>query len=82
MIEKMFTTMSPECARFYHKIFNRVLLNMHAVKHGYFDTLFCETTDEKVAHAWTKALPRIVEQMHVNTLKSLDKLKKNTPPEV
>ena len=80
MIQKMFSTMSPEGARFYHKIFNRVLLNMHAVKHGYFDTLFCETDDEKINRKWSAALPHIVKQLHVQTLQSFEEFKKNQAP--
>ena len=80
MIQKMFSSMSPEAAKFYHKVFNRVLLNMHAVKYGYFDTLFCEAKDDKVFVQWTKALPQIVNQMHVTTMQSFEAYKKQQPP--
>jgi hypothetical protein len=40
--------MSLDAAKFYHRVFNRVLLNIHAVRIGLFDTLFCETDDPKV----------------------------------
>lgn len=56
--------MSPAAALFYHRIFNRVLLNIYAVKNGLFPTLFCETEDPKIALRWSAALPTIVETMH------------------
>jgi hypothetical protein len=56
--------MSPEAARFYHRVFNRVLLNIHAVRTGLFPTLFCETDDPRIGLMWTEALPKIVETMH------------------
>jgi hypothetical protein len=62
--ERLFKSMSPEAAKFYHRVFNRILLNIHAVKIGLFPTLFCETDDPRVALRWSAALPTIVETMH------------------
>lgn len=61
--ERVFSTMPPECAKFYHRVFNEVLLNLHAVRHGYFDVLLCETDSAQVVHRWKQDAPRIVELM-------------------
>lgn len=63
MAEQIFTSMSPEAARFYQRLFNRVLLNMYAVQHGLFDTLLCDTKDEAVLRRWSKALPDVAMQI-------------------
>lgn len=63
MAEHIFKSMSPEAARFYQKVFNRVLLNMYAVQRGMFDTLLCDTDDPEVIARWSKALPSIAFQM-------------------
>ena len=73
MIERIFKSMSPEASKFYHKVFNRALLNMYAVKNGSFDTLFCETEDPRVLSRWKKALPGIVAKVQVK----IDEKKRN-----
>ena len=65
MPDRLFTNMTPAARQFYHRVFNRVLLNLHAVRTGLFDTLFCETEDPRVMGRWTTELPRIVEQIRV-----------------
>lgn len=64
MAGKLFTSMSPEAAKFYYRIFNRVQLNLYAVKAGLFPTLFCETDDPRVMVQWSESLPRIVETLY------------------
>lgn len=59
-MEKLFSSMSPEAAKFYHKIFNRTLLNIYAVRYGLFDILFCETEDPMIMVRWDKELPNII----------------------
>ena len=58
---KLFASMSPEAAKFYHRIFNRVILNTHAVRTGLFDTMFCDTEDPRLIGRWEAALPGILE---------------------
>lgn len=64
MPSRLFSLMTPAAASFYHKILNRVLLNLHAVKHGLFDTRFCETDDPRVFTRWTEAVPKIIQTMY------------------
>jgi hypothetical protein len=49
---------------FYAKIFSHCLFNVHAVRKGYFDTLFCETNDPTINIRWRAAVPKIIENMH------------------
>ena len=63
MNEKMFTSMPPDCRRFYQKIYNRAVLNLWAVRNGLFDTILCQTEDPNVTARWEAALPRIIAAM-------------------
>lgn len=63
--KKMFESMSPEGKRFYSRVFNTAVLNLHAVRTGLFDTLLCETEDPRVTIRWKKELPRIIEIMQI-----------------
>lgn len=67
----LFSTMSPEAKVFYHRLFNRVLLNAYAVKHGLFDTLFCQTEDPRVGIRWSEALPKIINAIHEKQMRGL-----------
>lgn len=61
MPQRLFTLMSPEGAKFYHRIFNRVILNIHAVRTGLFDTMFHQSEDPRLIARWEQALPSILE---------------------
>ena len=67
----LFASMSDDGRKFYNKVFNHVLLNIHAVRHGYFPVLFCETEDPKVIRFWKDSLPKIIEIMHAKNTKNL-----------
>lgn len=60
MTRKLFDSMNPESKRFYSKIFNTAVLNHHAVKRGWFDTLISESDDPKIMSRWREAVPQIV----------------------
>lgn len=62
--KRLFTHMTLESRRFYSPIFNRLLLNIHAVQTGTFDTLFCETEDPRITLRWEAALPHVVNAIH------------------
>ena len=68
MTRKLFESMDADSKRFYSKIFNTAILNIHAVKRGWFDTLLCETTDTKVLMRWKEAVPQIVLLVKVERL--------------
>jgi hypothetical protein len=70
MTRKLFDSMDPESKRFYSKIFNTAVLNIHAVKRGWFDTLICETDDARVLTRWKEAVPQIVLLVKVERLNS------------
>lgn len=61
--KKLFEGMTPDARRFYMRVINTAVLNLHAVGHGFFDTLLCETDDPRVARRWKEALPSIIEVM-------------------
>ncbi len=61
--KKLFESMSPDARRFYMRVINTAVLNLHAVRTGLFDTLLCETDDPRVARRWKEALPNIIESM-------------------
>jgi hypothetical protein len=48
---------------FYNRIIANVMLNCHAVRMGYFDTLLCETDDPRVSARWDAALPKLASVM-------------------
>ena len=63
MTRKLFETMSPAARSFYSRVFNRAIINAWAVKHGYFDTLLCETEDPTIILRWQAALPAITAEI-------------------
>lgn len=65
MPQRMFRTMPPDVARFYHTIVNRALLNILAVKLGIFDTIFCQTVDPTVYSRWEQKLPGILTEIEL-----------------
>jgi hypothetical protein len=67
--EKVFSTMSPECARFYHRLFNEVLVNLYAVKDGLFDTFICDIEDPQIMNRWRNEAPMIIEVMIMRSKK-------------
>lgn len=60
MSEKLFESMDPAARRFYSRVFNTALLNMHAVRTGLYSTLLCETDDPLAMIRWRDAVPRVV----------------------
>ena len=50
-------------ATFYRRLIAGVMLNAHAVRMGYFDTLLCETDDPRVARRWHETLPKLAAIM-------------------
>lgn len=71
MTRKIFESMDEPTKRFYSRVFNLALLNLHAVRRGYFDTLICETDDPAVLIRWRKAVPQIVCMMQLDNEKDL-----------
>ena len=61
MTMKLFESMDEDSRRFYSRIFNTSMLNIHAVRRGYFDTLLCETDDPRIMLRWHEAVPQIIE---------------------
>ena len=61
--KKLFVSMSPDARRFYSRIINTAVLNLHAVRTGLFDILLCETNDPAVARRWKESLPNIIQSM-------------------
>jgi hypothetical protein len=62
-MSKQHNGMDERSGHFYRAVFNKVLLNLHAVRMGYFDTLLCETDDPRVMRRWEETVPRIAEIM-------------------
>lgn len=69
MTRKLFESMDMDSKRFYSKVFNSAMLNLHAVQRGWFDVLFCESNDEKIMIRWREAVPQIVLLLKVEKLK-------------
>lgn len=61
--KKLFEGMTPEARKFYMRVINTAVLNMHAVRTGLFDTLLCETDDPRVSIRWKETLPHIIDSM-------------------
>lgn len=58
-----FSNMTPESRRFYARIFNRAILNIHAVRKGYFDVLICDSNEDDIMARWEEAVPQIMEMI-------------------
>lgn len=58
-----FTSFDKATASFYCRIIANVMLNVHAVRMGYFDTLLCETNDYRVAGRWNEERARVAKLM-------------------
>lgn len=58
-----FQHMDEASKRFYVKVVNNAILNIHAVRRGFFDVLLCETTDPSVTERWDRAVPQIIEMI-------------------
>lgn len=63
MNDKPFSCMDQKSAHFYRQVFMKAMLNLHAVRMGYFDTLLCETEDPRVSSRWDETLPKITSIM-------------------
>lgn len=59
MSDTPFQGMDEHSSHFYKCVFGRAMMNWHAVKMGYFDTLLCETDDPRVALRWEEMVPKI-----------------------
>lgn len=55
--------MDENSSRFYSAVFSNVLLNLYAVKNGWFDTLICETEDPSFALKWRQSVPEILQRL-------------------
>jgi hypothetical protein len=51
--------MDHRSGHFYRVVFTNVLLNLHAVRIGAFDTLLSETEDPQVHRRWKETVPRL-----------------------
>lgn len=58
---RMFEYMDGPSRLFYARVFNTAMLNLHAVRRGFFDTLICESDDPNVLARWKAAVPEVVE---------------------
>jgi hypothetical protein len=67
---KLFESMDDKSKAFYSRLFNTCLLNIHAVRRGYFDTLICETEDPKTMLRWKAAVPQIVHMIRIDNMKA------------
>ena len=72
MTQKLFEWMDDHSKRFYLNVFNTAMLNLHAVRRGYFDTLLCETEDPAVTMRWREAVPQIIALIQRDNAKGLD----------
>ena len=61
--------MDDQARLFYSRIFNTAMLNLHAVRRGYFDTLICETEDPRVMLRWKEAVPQIVHMIRIDNMR-------------
>lgn len=53
----------PDVRAFYSRVFYNVLLNLNAVRMGYYDVLLCETDDPLAGLKWRQSLPQVVQRM-------------------
>lgn len=67
-MKKLFENMDEKSKVFYSRIFNTAMLNIHAVNHGYFDILLCETDDPRIMGRWKEAVPQIVHLIRIDNL--------------
>ena len=68
MNRRLFESMDDKSRVFYSRIFNTAVLNIHAVKRGYFDILICETEDPTIMLRWREAVPQIVAMIKMDNL--------------
>lgn len=67
-MKKIFENMDEASRRFYSRVFNTALLNLYAVRRGYFDKLLCDTDDVQVFRKWNQELPEIVQRFRKDNL--------------
>lgn len=65
-MRELFTEMDDDSKKFYSRVFNTCLLNLHACRRGYFDTLISETDDPSVMLRWRLAVPQIVRLFQID----------------
>lgn len=61
-MKKILESMDATSRKFYSRVLNNALLNLYAVRRGYFDTLLCEATDKEIIAKWNQALPKIISK--------------------
>ena len=62
-MNKPFSGMDEKSSYFYKCVFGKAMMNLHAVRMGYFDTLLCETDDPRVSRRWEETMPKIAAIM-------------------
>jgi len=72
MHEKIFKSMDPASRRFYSRVFNTAILNLHAVRTGLYDILLCETEDPRAMIRWRAAVPQIIQAIQERGQRNLD----------
>lgn len=77
MSRKIFESMDEPSRKFYSRIINSVVLNMHAVQRGYFDAFLCETEDPTVSRRWEAALPDVIALIKEDNAKMLHRRRWN-----
>lgn len=58
-----FKHMSEESSRCYTRCINEILLNIYAVKAGYFDQYICEIQTPEEQKVWKMVLPTMIALM-------------------
>lgn len=71
MNRKLFESMDEKSRIFYSRVFNTAMLNLHAVRKGYFDVLICETDDPLIMVRWREAVPQIVAMIKLDNARGV-----------
>jgi hypothetical protein len=71
MTRKIFEGMDGHSKAFYSRVFNTALLNLHAVRRGYFDILICESDDPLIMLRWREAVPQIVMMIKLDNMRDI-----------
>jgi len=71
-VSRPFEGMSKEAAYFYARVFGEVMLNMHAVRMGFFDTYLCETEDPNVALRFRSSVPELLTAVRLRNQRNLE----------
>lgn len=63
MNDRPFEHADPEVRSFYSKVFFNAILNINAVRMGFYPTLLCETDDPLAGVKWQEARPQVIQAM-------------------